>query len=204
MSPASPEVVVVDHGMGNLRSVVRGLERAGARARTSDDPETVARADRLVVPGVGHLADCMRALEKRGLCDAIRSVARSGRPFLGICLGLHVLLEEGEEGPTPALGIFPGRVGRFPNRPGLPVPHMGWNRMRPTGSHPVLLDGYFYFVHGYRAEGIPEDLVLGTTEYGAPFPSAVGKGGGVAVQFHPEKSQRSGLSLLERFCRWSP
>jgi glutamine amidotransferase len=200
----APEVVVVDFGMGNVRNVVRALERAGARARSSSRPEDLTRAVRVVLPGVGHLADCVKALEERGLADAIRLHIDAGRPYLGICLGLHVLLAEGEEGSARGLGIVPGRVTRFPELPGLPVPHMGWNKVLLRGPHPVLDDGYYYFVHGYRAEGVPNDLVLGTTDYGDDFPSALGFDGCLAVQFHPEKSQRAGLGLLERFCGWSP
>jgi glutamine amidotransferase len=190
--------------MGNLRSVLRGLERAGARPRTSSDPAEVVGADRVVLPGVAHLANCMQAIEERGLSEALRERVRTGRPYLGICLGLQVLLEEGEEGPTRGLGLTPGTAGRFPKDLGLPVPHMGWNRVRVRRSHPVLRDGYFYFVHGYRAEGVPEESIVATTEYGEEFPSGLGFDGVVAVQFHPEKSQRSGLALFERFCQWSP
>jgi glutamine amidotransferase len=153
---------------------------------------------------VANLADAMRALDERGLSEAIRERVRSGRPYLGICIGLQVLLEEGEEGPTGGLGLVKGRVSRFQPKPRLPVPHMGWNRVVPSRPHPVLSDGYFYFVHSYRAEGVPEDSILATTEYGDRFPSALGLGACLAAQFHPEKSQRAGLLLLEQFCRWAP
>jgi glutamine amidotransferase len=146
----------------------------------------------------------MKALAERGLDEAIQQRIRAGRPYLGICIGLQVLLEEGEEGPTTGLGLVKGRVARFPTRPRMPVPHMGWNRVMPAWPHPVLSEGYFYFVHSYRAEGVPGDSILATTEYGDPFPSALGLGACVAAQFHPEKSQRAGLRLLERFCRWTP
>ena len=192
------------HGMGNLRSVLRALEHAGASPRESAEPEEVLRAERVVLPGVAHLADAMRALNDRGLSEAIRGRVRAGRPYLGICIGLQVLLEEGDEGPTAGIGLLKGRVGRFPDGMGLPVPHMGWNRVELRQPHPVLREGYFYFVHGYRAEGVPEESVLATTDYGGGFPSALGSAACVAVQFHPEKSQRAGLALLERFCRWSP
>ena len=114
------------------------------------------------------------------------------------------MLEKGEEGPTAGLGLLRGSVGRFPSGIGLPVPHMGWNRVHLQQPHPVLREGYYYFVHSYRAEGVSAESVLATTDYGAAFPSALGSDGCVAVQFHPEKSQRAGLALLERFCRWSP
>jgi glutamine amidotransferase len=200
----SLEVVVIDYGMSNLRSVVRALERAGSRPRTSSDPSEVLRADRVVLPGVGHLADSMKAIEERGLSDALRERVQAGRPYLGICIGLQVLLEEGEEGTTRGLGMLPGYVGRFPKDLGLPIPHMGWNEVLPERPHPVLQGGYFYFVHSYRAEGVPEESILASTDYGGPFPSALGFGPVVAVQFHPEKSQRAGLALLERFCQWTP
>jgi glutamine amidotransferase len=190
--------------MGNLRSVIRGLEHAGASPRASSEPEEVLRADRVVLPGVAHLADAMKALDKRGLSEAIRERVRAARPYLGICIGLQVLLERGEEGPTAGLGLLRGTVGRFPSGIGLPVPHMGWNRVQLQQPHPVLREGYYYFVHSYRAEGVSAESVLATTDYGAAFPSALGSDGCVAVQFHPEKSQRAGLALLERFCRWRP
>jgi glutamine amidotransferase len=204
LTQASPEVLVVDFGMGNVRNVLRALARVGARARSTDDADEIAEADRLVFPGVGHLGDCMKALEGRGLPEALRGYVRGGRPYLGICLGLEVLLTEGEEGSARGLDLVPGRVCRFPDAPRLPVPHMGWNRMRVTRPHPVLKDGYFYFVHSYRAEGVPEEMVLGRTDYGEEFASVLGFDGCLAVQFHPEKSQRAGLALLESFLAWSP
>jgi glutamine amidotransferase len=200
----SPDVVVLDYGMGNLRNVARTLERAGAKPRVTTDPDQIRRADRLVVPGVGALGDMMRSLGERGLEAALRERVCDGRPYLGICLGMQVLFEEGEEGSARCLGVCPGKVTRFPDLPALPVPHMGWNSVELTCPHPVLLGGFFYFVHGYRASGVPEDRVVAHTDYGGRFPSAVGFDACVAVQFHPEKSQRTGLRLLERFCVWRP
>ena len=196
--------MLVDYGMGNLRNVARALERAGARPRVTQDPRQVREADRLIVPGVGAMDDAMGALDKLGLIEALRERIVSGRPYLGICIGLHILMERGEEGPARGLGLCLGEVNRFPEVPRLPVPHMGWNRVRPAQAHPVLEDGYFYFVHVYRPTGVPESQVLARTEYGEEFPSAVGFDACLAVQFHPEKSQRAGLGLLERFCAWSP
>ena len=204
MTPEAPEVVVVDYGMSNMRSMARAVERAGAKPCVATDPGGIRHADRLIVPGVGALGDVMEQLRKRGLDEAIREWLRSERPYLGVCIGLQVLLESGEEGDTDCLGLIPGRVARFPEAPGRPVPHMGWNRVEVRDAHPVLRGGHFYFVHGYRAVEVPESRVLATTEYGESFPSAVGRDACVAVQFHPEKSQRAGLALLEAFCAWSP
>ena len=190
--------------MGNLRNVGRALERAGARARVTRDPEQVLRADRLVVPGVGALGDAMACLDRSGLSPALRERIGDGRPYLGICVGLQILLEQGEEGPAHGLGLVSGQVRRFPESIGLPIPHMGWNGVKPVRPHPVLEDGFFYFVHSYRPVGVPEERVLARTDYGEPFPSALGYDACVAVQFHPEKSQHAGLALLERFCAWSP
>ncbi len=204
MTRPAPEIVVVDYGMGNLRNVGRALERAGARPRVTQDPEHVRRADRLVVPGVGALGDAMRCLDQRGLSSALRERVGDGRPYLGICVGLQVLLEQGEEGPARGLGLIPGLVNRFHDSLGLSVPHMGWNGVKPLRPHPVLADGFFYFVHAYRPVGVPEERVLACTDYGEQFPSALGFDACLAVQFHPETSQRAGLALLERFCTWSP
>lgn len=204
MSGPAREVILVDFGMGNLRSVARALERAGAKPRVSTDPDEVKSADRVVVPGVGACGEAMRVLREQGLDVALRERIAAGRPYLGICLGLHVLLERGEEGPADCLGVVPGTVARFPDALGLAVPHMGWNRVEPVRPHPVLSEDYFYFVHAYRAAGVPDAAVLARTEYGEAFPSAIGQGACLAVQFHPEKSQGAGLALLERFLAWSP
>jgi glutamine amidotransferase len=197
-------VALVDFGMGNLRSVARALERAGAKPTVTADPEDVLRADRAVLPGVGALADCMRGLVRLGIDEALRERIAEGRPYLGLCLGLQVLFEGGDEGDAQGLGLIPGRVGRFEARRGRPVPHMGWNEAELERPHPVVPAGYYYFVHSYRPQGVPREAVVATTDYDERFPSAVGRGSAVAVQFHPEKSQRVGLELLERYCRWSP
>jgi len=198
------EIALVDYGMGNLPNVARALERAGGQPRITDDPEQVRRAERLVVPGVGACGDAMRALGERGLGEALVERIRAGTPFLGICLGLQLLLESAEEGDCDCLGIVPGRVAAFPRDLGLPVTHMGWNLVKPERPHPVVEEGYFYFVHGFRATGVPEEWRIARTDYCGDFPSAIGRGALVAVQFHPEKSQRAGLALLERFCAWRP
>ena len=200
----APKSSVVDFGMGNLRSVARSLERAGATpTRLTVDPTDVLQADRVVVPGVGACGDAMGALRRHGLDDAIAQRVRSARPLLGICLGLHVLFEHAEEGPTDCLGLIPGKVARFQDC-GLSIPHMGWNWVEPAVPHPVVAPGYFYFVHGYKPTDVPEQNVLARTDYGESFCSAAGLDACVAVQFHPEKSQRDGLALLERFLGWAP
>lgn len=204
MSVASSRVTLIDFGMGNLRNVARALERAGAAPQVTSDPNRVRGADRVVLPGVGSLGDCMDALRRLGIDEALRERVRAGRPYLGLCLGLQVLFEKGEEGDTSGLGLIPGRIERFDTAGGLPVPHMGWNSIRIERPHPVVREGYFYFVHAYRPAGVPAPAVIATTEYGEPFPSAVASGSAVAVQFHPEKSQSAGLALLERFCSWAP
>ena len=223
-------IVVVDYGMGNLRSVQKAFERIGRPAEVSDKPDQVAAAERLVVPGVGAFGDAMEALRKRGLVDPIRDFVATGRPLLGICLGLQILFEESEEvaeapvevaamadAPLPkGLAILPGRVVRFREAvlaQGLKVPHMGWNIVRPVGRSP-LFEGmermttcdasgqegvYFYFAHSYYAAPAEESVVIGRTDYGAAFASAVARGHLVATQFHPEKSQAAGLAILENF-----
>lgn len=196
--------MLVDYGMGNLRSVARAFERAGAKPRVSRDPDELRSADRVVVPGAGAAGDAMRGLQEGGLDVALRERFAQGRPYLGLCVGLQVLFEHAEEGDACCLGVIPGRVERFPDSLGLAVPHMGWNLLKVERPHPVLRDGYYYFVHSYRPVGVPAEQRLGSTEYGELFASAVGRDACVAVQFHPEKSQRAGLAMLERFCAWSP
>lgn len=204
MTRPSPDIVLIDFGMGNLRNVARAFERVGAKARVSRDPEGVLAADRAVLPGVGSTGDAMLVLRQRGLDAAVRERVESGRPYLGICVGMQLLLERAEEGGEDCLGTLSGEVAAFPRSLDLPVPHMGWNRVMPTRPHPVVPEGYFYFVHGYRPTGVAHECVLATTEYGSEFPSAIGRDAFVGVQFHPEKSQHAGLDLIERFCRWSP
>lgn len=206
--------VVIDFAMGNLHSVARALERAGGRdVVVSDDPDRLLRADRVVFPGQGAIGSCVAELERRGLREAIVEVATQ-RPFLGICLGLQALFERSDEdGGVAALGVLPGQVRRFPHDgrepDGAPakVPHMGWNQVRALGHHPlwrgVTESSWFYFVHSYYV--VPADAAChaGITAYaGIEFVSAVARGNLVATQFHPEKSHRDGLKLLENFVAW--
>ncbi len=201
-------IAVVDYGMGNLRSAQKALERVGHPAVVTDDPTEIERADAVVLPGVGAFADCYVGLEQRGLMETIVDAMRSGKPFLGICVGLQLLFEQSEEGRgARGLGVFAGRVVRFPDaaQTGLKVPHMGWNRVKPTGTatNPILEiledEPYMYFVHSYYAAPCDTELILATSEYGMEFPAVVGRDNVFAVQFHPEKSQRKGLALLETF-----
>lgn len=197
-------LAVVDYGAGNLRSVVRALAFVGAEPVVVGDPEALLQADVLVFPGVGAAGSAMRRLRERGLDDAIREFYRSGRPVLGVCLGLQLLFEWSEEdGGTAGLGLLPGLVRRFPD--GLKVPHMGWNQVRLRQAHPVFAgipDGtYFYFVHSYYAEPADPALVVGTTDYGVEFASVVARENLVATQFHPEKSSRWGLMVYKNFLR---
>jgi glutamine amidotransferase len=205
VSASGERIALVDYGMGNLRSVARAFERIGREVRLTSRADEVRAADRIVLPGVGSARDTMTALSANGLDDALRDHIAAGRPYLGICLGLQVLLDEADEGGVgPCLGVIPGRVERFPDSLGLAVPHMGWNLVKLERAHPVLAEGYFYFVHGYRATCVPPQYTLARTDYGEKFASAIGRDSCVAVQYHPEKSQRAGLELLERFCAWRP
>jgi imidazole glycerol-phosphate synthase subunit HisH len=197
-------IAVVDSGSGNLRSVARALERAGGRPVVTADPDVVRRADRVVVPGQGAFRDCMAGLGTRGLEGAVREAIAAGRPYLGICLGLQVLFDESEEhGPVRGLGILRGRVRRFADRPGLKVPHMGWNRVTLCKDEPLWRDvpdpAYVYFVHSYFV--VPDDprVTALRTDHGEDFCAAVRHENIFATQFHPEKSQALGLALLGRF-----
>ena len=211
----SEQVAVLDYGMGNLHSVAKALEKVGGdrQVRISSDPETLVAADRLVFPGVGAIRDCMAVLREKGLDQAVTRVAESGRPLLGICVGMQAMLEYSEENEgVDCLGVFGGRVQRF--RGGtdeqgarLKIPHMGWNRVLQQ-DHPLwegIPDGSrFYFVHSYHAAAVPDASVAGWCEYGERFPAAVFRDNVFAVQFHPEKSAPHGLTLLENFLRWQP
>ncbi|MEX1253265.1 MAG: imidazole glycerol phosphate synthase subunit HisH [Dehalococcoidia bacterium] len=197
-------VIVLDYGAGNLRSVARAVEHVGFTADVSDNPRALDDADAVVMPGVGAAADTMRHLQDGGFVEPLRAYIKGGRPFLGVCMGFQALLDVSEEGGEhPCLGIVPGRVRRFAGGEGLKVPHMGWNNVAQTREHPVFAgipDGsYFYFVHGYYPDPEDESLVVGRTEYGVTFASAIARDNLVATQFHPEKSGRAGLQLYHNF-----
>ena len=209
-------VVVVDYGMGNLRSVAKAIEHVAPEAdvRVSSDAGEIAAADRVVVPGQGAMPDCMRELSARGLREAVIRAAAE-KPFLGICVGLQMLFGHAEEGDVMGLEILPGRVPRFPQAAmvapdgaRLKVPHMGWNQVHQAEAH-ALWDGIeddarFYFVHSYYVEPQHPEVIAGSTYYGIPFTSAVARANIFAVQFHPEKSAQAGLRLLGNFMRWNP
>lgn len=199
-----PSLVIVDYGMGNLRSAQKGFEAAGIDAIVSGDPADVENADGVVLPGVGAFRDCMSNLSQARLIDPLQSAIREGRPFLGICLGMQLLLSLSEEfGLHQGLDVIRGRVVRFPSARNLKVPHMGWNRVHRASPTPLLEgvpDGaYFYFVHSYFA--VPEDpgVVAGWTEYGTRFASVISTGNVFATQFHPEKSDKWGIRVLGNF-----
>ncbi|MDP1612018.1 MAG: imidazole glycerol phosphate synthase subunit HisH [Sulfuritalea sp.] len=209
-------VVVVDYGMGNLRSVAKAIEHVAPEAdvRVSADAAEIAAADRVVVPGQGAMPDCMRELSARGLREAVIGAAAE-KPFLGICVGLQMLFGHAEEGNVMGLEILPGRVPHFPlaamvapDGSRLKVPHMGWNQVHQAEAHP-LWDGIdddsrFYFVHSYYVEPRNPEVIAGSTHYGIPFTSAIARANIFAVQFHPEKSAQAGLRLLGNFMRWNP
>ena len=199
--------VIVDYDAGNLASVLRACREVGLSARISAAPADVRAAERVIFPGVGAAGSAMRSLRANGMDRALVDVFRAGAPMLGICLGLQISLDRSEENDTTTLGIVPGEVRRFRlDDPALKVPHMGWNAVRVVRPHPVLdgiePDDEFYFVHAYRPVPAVDADVLARAVYEGPFCAALGRGNYVATQFHPEKSGRVGLRLLERFAAW--
>jgi glutamine amidotransferase len=197
-------LAIVDYGMGNLRSVEKAFAHIGARAKVVNSRRAINDASAIVLPGVGAFRDCIKNLESLELRYAIVDSIKSGKPFLGICLGLQVLFTESEEfGKCNGFDIFPGKVVRFPDTPGLKVPHMGWNRIKILKPAPVLEgipDGsFFYFVHSYYVSPEDADVRAATTDYGMEFTSMIWKDNVFAVQFHPEKSQEAGLRMLKNF-----
>ena len=202
------KIAVVDYGMGNIRSVSKALEHVapGAQVQLTADPEKILAAERIVVPGQGAMPDCMRQLAASGAREAVIDAA-ARKPFLGICIGLQMLFEQGEEGNAAGLGVLPGRVPRL-SVSGLKIPHIGWNEVMQQRSHPLWSGipdrSRFYFVHSYYPAPRDAALTAATSVYGALFTCAIARDNIFAVQFHPEKSQSAGLQLLSNFVRWQP
>mgnify|MGYP001059525727 CR=1 FL=1 len=195
-------IVIIDAGIGNLRSVQKAFEQVGATPTITYDPSVVTEADAVVLPGVGAFGDGMGGLRSRGLDAAVLDVIARGVPFFGICVGLQLLFEGSEEmGTHRGLGVLPGQIARFPTH--LTVPHMGWNQIEQRASHPLLADvpdsAFAYFAHSYHVVTDDQSVVVATTDYGGPFPSVVAQDNVWAIQFHPEKSQQVGLTLLQNF-----
>lgn len=202
----SLKLVIIDYDASNLHSVRKALEALGHRPIVANAPSAVAAADALVLPGVGAAGDAMRHLRELGLIPVLRQFAAEDKPFFGVCVGMQLLFETSEEdGGIDCLGLLPGRVRRIPAGP--KVPHMGWNSVHLRRPHPLFADlpddSYFYFVHSYYPEPADPALVVGETEHGQPFASAVARGNLVGVQFHPEKSGPLGLRLYANFVRLS-
>jgi len=195
-------VAIIDYGVGNLRSVEKAFVAAGCDAVVSSDRDILMKAERLVLPGVGAFAACMKELSQRGFDEVVRQRAAEGVPLLGVCVGMQMLFEESEEfGRTRGLALLPGRVRAF--KTDLPIPHVGWNLVRHKKAH-QLFEGigdrsFFYFVHSFFCEPTEEDVVIGETEYGSHFASIVARKNICGVQFHPEKSKQDGLRLLRNF-----
>ena len=208
------KLVVVDYGMGNLRSVAKAFEFVARESAMdinvviSSSPSEVAAADRVAFPGQGAMPDCMRYLRESGLEGAVRQAAAE-RPFFGVCVGMQMLFERSEEGDTAGLGIFAGTVRRFrPMEHALKVPHMGWNEVNQTASHALWQDissgERFYYVHSYYCEPSDPIVTKATTDYSGHFTAAIARANIFATQFHPEKSHRAGLTLYRNFLNWQP
>ncbi|QEL56890.1 imidazole glycerol phosphate synthase subunit HisH [Chromobacterium paludis] len=207
------KVAVIDYGMGNLHSVLKSLQAVnedGVDIFLTRDPEAVVKADKVVFPGQGAMPDCMRELNRHGLADAVRETTQN-KPFFGICVGAQLLFEHSEEGDTAGLGLFPGKVLRFgddlvADGERLKVPHMGWNQVYQTRSHPLfagIADGErFYFVHSYHFAPADAALTLAESDYPERFACIVGRGNIFATQFHTEKSHRAGLQMMKNFLAW--
>jgi glutamine amidotransferase len=214
-------VAIVDYGSGNLHSAAKAFERAARESGQAQpivvtgDPDVVARADRIVLPGVGAFADCRRGLDEiPGMLDALeQNVRKKGRPFFGICVGMQLMAEQGREYRiTPGLGWIPGEVDRItPSDPALKIPHMGWNTLNLKKTHALLEDIplgpdglHAYFVHSYQLNARRSDDLVAQADYGGPVTAIVGRDNMVGTQFHPEKSQRLGLALIANFLKWKP
>ncbi len=207
MSGVKPVLVVIDYGMGNLRSVVKAWEYVGADVRLVNRPEDIGDARGLIFPGQGCIVDCMSMLRQSGFDEIITDWVTADKPFFGICLGLQALFEYSEEGETKGLGLLPGKVLRFRLDPEYKVPHMGWNEVKfvrdLSPNTGLQLDGdQFYFVHSYHVVPSDSALIWCETNYGGPFVSGIARGNCFATQFHPEKSQAKGLQIYRNFVDW--
>ncbi len=206
-------IAIGDYKAGNLTSVMRALDHLGFPCQITNSREEILKADKVVFPGVGAAGKSMESLGELGLDKLLVELFSARVPILGICVGLQVLFDLSEENQTRCLGVLSGQVRRFPENMRsargelLKIPHMGWNEVKFRGNHPVFRDipagSEFYFVHSYYPQPASEDISIGTTDYGITFTSAVSLRNLVAVQFHPEKSGKPGLRLLDNFCRWS-
>jgi glutamine amidotransferase len=197
-------IAIIDYGAGNLHSVKNALDFLGAHSVITGDKEKIAAADKVILPGVGAFGDAMKCLEESGLTETVKKAAESGKPFLGICLGLHLLFEESEESPdVKGLGIFKGRIVKIPDSDGLKIPHMGWNNIHITKGSKILKnigsEPYVYFVHSYYVKAENDNIVSAYTEYGQRLDIAVEKDNVFATQFHPEKSGDTGMEILKNF-----
>jgi len=202
-------IAIIDYGIGNLKSVHNAVSFISPQTKSivTSDPDVVANADKVIFPGQGAMPDCILQLDKRGLKESVFEAAKQ-KPFLGICLGLQMLFESSEEGNVKGFGLLPGIVKRFKKNQNerIKIPHMGWNRVHQSNLHPMWnkidLDSRFYFVHSFYAEVTDENLIMATSEHGENFTSAIAKDNIFAVQFHPEKSSKLGLQLLNNFISW--
>lgn len=197
-------IAIIDYGAGNLHSVKNALDFLGAESIVTGDRGEILKADKVILPGVGAFGDAMKCLENSGLIETVRETAKSGKPFLGICLGLHLLFEESEESPdVKGLGIFKGRIVKIPDNGNLKIPHMGWNSINVTKDSKILKnigsEPYVYFVHSYYVKADDENIVSAYTEYGEKLGIAVEQDNIFATQFHPEKSGDTGMEILRNF-----
>ena len=197
-------IAIIDYDAGNLKSVEKALLHIGEEAVITGDPDVIRSADRVILPGVGAFGDCMRQLESRDLIDVVKEAAASGKPFLGICLGLQLLFEDSEESPgVPGLGILKGHIKRIPDQPGLKIPHIGWNSLEFPRQGRLFAgleeNPYVYFVHSYYLKAEDPSIVTARTEYSVSIDASVEVGNVFACQFHPEKSGEVGLAILRNF-----
>jgi imidazole glycerol-phosphate synthase subunit HisH len=198
-------IAIIDYGAGNIRSIEKALEHVGAIVEVTDEPDTVNKAEAIVLPGVGSGGAAMSRMTERGLDDAIRKATQQGKPFLGICLGMQLLADHHAEGEVDGLSLFPGEVRRIPHGP--KIPHMGWNQVKPQHTTLAIFDdipeeAYFYFAHSYYVEPQDQRGVAAVTDYGSPFCSVIVTERVWGTQFHPEKSGSAGLQLLNNFIKW--